>query len=111
MTNKEQAAYRSWIFTEDEDFTALDTESEGWLAILQEEAFDGSFQIADLLVALADALEAATTNSELTVEWSICYASGQVIDKAMTEKKARAMAGQGGTRLIKRTVGPWEEVE
>jgi hypothetical protein len=60
---------------------------------------------------LADALEAATTNSELTVEWSICYASGQVMDKAMTEKKARAMAGQGGTRLIKRTVGPWEVFE
>jgi hypothetical protein len=60
---------------------------------------------------LADALEAATTNSELTVEWSICYASGQVMDKSMTEKKARAMAGQGGTRLIKRTVGPWEVCE
>jgi hypothetical protein len=101
MTNEEQAAYRSWIFTEDEDFTALDTESEGWLAILQEEAFLAGYR----------AIANSATNSELTVEWSICYASGQVMDKAMTEKKARAMAGQGGTRLIKRTVGPWEAVE
>jgi hypothetical protein len=70
------------------------------------EADGGDRGLGDLIDRLADALEA-----ELTVEWSICYASGQVMDKAMTEKKARAMAGQGGTRLIKRTVGPWEVFE
>jgi hypothetical protein len=76
-----------------------------------EVAFDGSFQIADLFVALADALEAATA----TTEWGVLFRDSEGYDEpvwlAEDEYEARAEASGHDGKMMTRTVGPWELVE
>jgi hypothetical protein len=78
-----------------------------------EVAFDGSFQIADLLVALADALEAATNPVMFGTEYGR--------KKRMTGEVYGPLKGdplpswwgesQEDYLHVQRTVGPWEVVE
>jgi hypothetical protein len=80
-----------------------------------EVAFDGSFQIADLLVALADALEAATNPVTFGTEYGVLFRDSEGYDEpvwlAEDEYEARAEAMGHDGKMMKRTVGPWEVCE